>query len=94
MHNETRDRVQLGTLLRAGEPVGHPSCEGGQSSGTHVHIARRFNGEWISADGTLPFNLDGWISAGTGEEYVGTLTRGNVIVEAYEGNDTINLIQR
>ena len=73
MHIETRDRVQPGTRLHAGDRIGHPSCEGGDATGTHVHIARKFNGEWMSALGPLPFNLSGWISAGTGEEYVGTL---------------------
>jgi LasA protease len=94
MHIESRDRVQPGTQLRAGDRVGHPSCEGGQSSGTHVHLARKFNGEWISAIGPIPFNLSGWISAGTGEEYVGTLTRNGVIIESFEGNSEINQIQR
>jgi murein DD-endopeptidase MepM/ murein hydrolase activator NlpD len=94
MHVETRDRVQPGTSLHAGDRIGHPSCEGGQSSGTHVHIARKFNGEWISAIGPVPFNLSGWISDGTGEEYVGTLTRDGVVVENFEGNSTVNQIQR
>ena len=94
MHIETRDRVQPGTLLRAGDRVGHPSCEGGISTGTHVHIARKFNGEWISALGPVSFNLSGWISAGTGEEYVGTLTRNGVVLENFEGNSTVNQIQR
>jgi murein DD-endopeptidase MepM/ murein hydrolase activator NlpD len=94
MHIESRERVEPGTFLRAGEAVGHPSCEGGLSSGTHVHLARKFNGVWIAADGTEPFILDGWVSAGTGEEYVGSLTRAGVVVEAFEGNSTINLIHR
>ncbi len=51
MHVESRDRVQVGTYLEAGERIGHPSCEGGYSNGTHLHIARRYNGEWIPADG-------------------------------------------
>jgi LasA protease len=94
MHIESRDRVQPGTFLRAGERVGHPSCEGGVSSGTHVHLARKFNGVWIPADGSVPFNLSGWIASGTGEEYVGTLTRNGVAVESFEGNNPINKIQR
>jgi LasA protease len=94
MHIESRDRVQPDAFLHAGDPVGHPSCEGGVSSGTHVHIARKFNGVWILADGKVPFNLNGWIASGTGEEYVGTLTRNGVVVESYEGNDPINQIQR
>ena len=95
MHVESgRGRVQPGTSVHTGDQIGHPSCEGGISSGTHVHIARKFNGEWISAIGPVPFNLSGWISAGTGEEYVGTLTRNGVVRKAYEGNDPVNQIER
>jgi murein DD-endopeptidase MepM/ murein hydrolase activator NlpD len=85
MHVETRDRVQPGTYVYAGERIGHPSCEGGISNGTHVHVARKYNGEWIPADGNLPFNLDGWISSGDGAEYDGFLTRGSTVLEAMEG---------
>lgn len=85
MHIETRDRVQPNTYVYAGEPIGHPSCEGGYSNGTHVHLARKYNGEWISADGNLPFNLEGWISSGTGGEYDGYLRRGDIVLEALEG---------
>jgi LasA protease len=94
MHIESRDRVEPGTVLHAGDPLGHPSCEGGISSGTHVHMARKFNGEWLPADGPVPFNLSGWVASGTGEEYVGSLTRNDQVVEAFEGNSTINQIQR
>jgi len=94
MHIESRDRIQPGTFVDAGEPLGHPSCEGGISSGTHIHLARKFNGVWIPADGTVPFNLSGWVASGTGEEYVGTLTRNGVVVESFEGTSTINQIQR
>jgi murein DD-endopeptidase MepM/ murein hydrolase activator NlpD len=85
MHIETRDRVQPNTYVYAGERIGHPSCEGGISNGTHVHLARKYNGEWISADGNLPFNLEGWISSGNGTEYDGFLTRGSTVIEAMEG---------
>ncbi len=94
MHIESRDRVQPGSFLRAGERVGHPSCEGGIATGTHVHIARKFNGEWIAADGPVPFDLDGWISAGTGDEYTGSLSRGGVNVQSYDGKVSSNQIQR
>lgn len=83
MHIETRDRVQAGKFVRAGERIGHASCEGGVSSGTHTHIARRYNGEWISADGDIPFNLEGWVSAGSGGEYDGVLRRNGQTVEAW-----------
>ena len=95
MHIETRDRVKPDTYVYAGEIIGHPSCEGGFSNGTHVHLARRYNGEWIPADGNLPFNLDGWVSTGNGVEYDGFLTRGDKVLEAWEGVDeNLNQISR
>ena len=94
MHIETRDRVEAGTHLQAGMPVGHPSCEGGVSNGTHVHIARRYNGEWIPADQDLPFNLDGWISSGTGDLYNGYLSKDGQTIVAEALPDPDSLIQR
>lgn len=85
MHIETRDRIEPNTYVFAGEHIGHPSCEGGIANGTHVHLARKYNGVWISADGNLPFNLEGWVSSGDGTEYDGFLTRGSTVVEAMEG---------
>ena len=94
MHIETRDRVQPGVHLKAGERIGHPSCEGGVSTGTHTHLARRYNGEWIAADQDIPFVLDGWVSSGSGFEYDGSLTRGGQTIEAYAGRSSNNGIQR
>lgn len=99
MHIEGRDRVQSGTYLKAGERIGHPSCEGGYSTGTHVHLARRYNGEWIPADQTqegfgLPFNLEGWVSSGNGIEYDGYLERDGESIEALEGYYPENTIHR
>lgn len=94
MHIEARDRVMPGVYVRAGEKIGHPSCEGGISSGTHVHLARRYNGEWIAADGSLPFVLDGWVSLGTGTEYDGYLQKEDRRVEAWADNRPENKIAR
>jgi LasA protease len=99
MHIEGRDRVEPGTYLKAGERIGHPSCVGGYSTGTHFHLARRYNGEWIpadqpqSADG-MPFNLDGWVSSGNGTEYDGYLTRDGESIEAWEGFFPENTIHK
>lgn len=87
MHVDTNERVQAGTFVEAGERIGHPSCEGGVSSGTHLHLARRYNGEWIPAAHTLPFVLEGWVAQGTGNEYDGYLSRAGVQIEAYAGID-------
>jgi len=94
MHIETRDRVEEGVFLKAGDRIGHPSCEGGISSGTHVHLARRYNGEWIPADQAMPFILDGWVSRGAGIEYDGYLERNGVVLEAYAGNSPDNEVYR
>jgi len=82
LHIATEERVPAGTFLRAGERIGHPSCEGGPSTGTHLHIARRYNGEWIPADQDIPLDLNGWVSSGDGVEYDGLLTRGKGVIEA------------
>jgi len=95
MHVAAQDRVQPNTYVYAGEVIGHPSCEGGVSNATHLHLARKYNGEWISADGNLPFNLDGWVSSGNGTEYDGFLTRGTTVLSAEEGVlDGVNQISR
>jgi murein DD-endopeptidase MepM/ murein hydrolase activator NlpD len=94
MHIETRDRVPKGTYLKAGERIGHPSCEGGISSGTHLHLARLYNGEWIPADQDMPFNLEGWVSRGSGGPYQGILKRGDTVIRADENRQDTNLISR
>lgn len=94
LHVETRDRIPQGSEVRAGDHIGHPSCEGGVSNGTHVHIARRYNGEWISADGNLPYNLDGWVSEGAGIVYDGILKRNGTTVEAWNARKPENQIHR
>ncbi len=88
LHMESRGRVQAGTYLHAGDHIGHPSCEGGVATSRHLHLARRYNGEWIPADQTLPFVLDGWVSRGTGYEYDGTLEKDGHSIEAWDGRGT------
>ena len=83
MHIQTADKVVEGTYLKAGELIGHPSCEGGPATGTHLHIARKFNGEWIQADGPLPFVMGGWKAQAGKETYQGTLTNNGRTVTAH-----------
>lgn len=92
MHVAEDGRAIPGEYLFAGETVGLPSCEGGVSNATHVHVARRYNGEWIAADGPLPFDLNGWVSSGTGIEYDGFLSRGNLSIQAWDGANQNNSI--
>lgn len=92
MHMAAQDRVASGTYVWAGDRIGHPSCEGGVANAAHLHLARKYNGEWISADGPLPFKLSGWTSGGNGVEYDGTLKRGASTLEAAEGITDLNQI--
>jgi murein DD-endopeptidase MepM/ murein hydrolase activator NlpD len=94
LHIDSQDRVEAGKFLKAGMPIGHASCEGGISSGTHVHIARRYNGEWIPSDQDIPFNLDGWISSGAGNMYDGYLTKNGISIEADKFRTPENVIKR
>ncbi len=82
MHIAQAERVEAGTQVKTGDSIGHPSCEGGPSTGTHTHLARRYNGVWIAADRDLPFILNGWRSGGSGTQYEGTLTLDATIIEA------------
>jgi len=94
MHIETRDRAQPGTRLHAGDHIGHPSCEGGEATGIHVHMARQIQRGMDICTCPVPYNLSGWISAGTGEQYVGTLTRNGVVLQNLDGSSPANQIQR
>ncbi len=94
MHIENRDRVAVGTDLRAGDRIGHPSCEGGPASGSHLHIARKYNGEWIAAEGALPFVLDGWVVHSGFKPYEGTLTKGELTIIANPYTPSLAFISR
>jgi len=82
LHIAGFERAAAGAELKAGDKLGHPSCEGGLSNGTHLHLARRFNGEWIPADQGIPFVLSGWTSRGDGVEYDGSLYKGDIEITA------------
>ena len=82
MHLADFQRAEAGDFLSRGDPVGHPSCEGGPADGTHVHLARKFNGEWIAAGGPLPFVMGGWTAQAGYRPYAGSLQRDDQIVVA------------
>lgn len=91
-HIDTRDRLAVGAQVKVGDRIGHPSCEGGFSSGTHLHIARLYNGRWVSADQTPNFDLGGWQASGSGAEYNGSLVRNGVNKTAEVGRFESNAI--
>ena len=94
LHIATRNRVEVGTVLETGDKIGHPSCEGGNATGTHTHVSRKFNGEWILADGPLPYVLSGYTAHYSGEPYEGTLVNGDDVVVASPLSSNISQIYR
>ncbi|MCI0520973.1 MAG: hypothetical protein L0Z70_12065, partial [Chloroflexi bacterium] len=93
LHLGSQGRAALGAALKAGDRVGHPSCEGGEATGTHIHVARKYNGEWMPAEGPLPFNLEGWTAHYGERPYLGTLTRLSRVVTACECSNQESFIQ-
>jgi hypothetical protein len=93
LHLGKQDKIQAGVLVETGDHLGHPSCEGGESTGSHIHIARKYNGEWIPAAGVTPFNLGDWIAQEGVNEYQGTMTRFGETVIASALSEEISLIQ-
>jgi hypothetical protein len=83
-----------GLVVEVDYPLGHPSCEGGRATGTHVHIARKYNGEWIAADGPLPFVLSGWQAHADARNYYGTLVKGNQVVGSNVNGASTSIIVR
>ena len=82
LHVAEKNRVPLGSWVEVSDLLGHPSCEGGFSTGTHLHLGRKYNGEWIVADGPLPFVMSGWTVHAGEKSYEGTLTRGDRTIPA------------
>jgi LasA protease len=83
MHIATNGMIPKGTRVSVGDHLGHPSCEGGTATGVNLHIARKFNGEWILADSAIPFVLSGWQAHAGPQDYEGTLTKGNQVLTAH-----------
>lgn len=87
LHIASEGRVPVGTVVETGDYLGYPSCEGGHSTGTHIHIARKYNGEWISAAGVIPFVLSGWQPLSGDNAYSGYLIKGDLSVIANTNPD-------
>ena len=104
LHIDHHDALQVGQAVEAGNLLGYPACIGGYSNATHLHIARRYNGEWLPADcarcqssrAAAPFVLGDWRVVGLGSQlYQGFLVnqRDNRSVVAEQGRSSdINAI--
>ena len=75
-HMSDQDRIKAGTVVQAGTRLGKVDCRYGKTSGTHVHLARKYKGEWVPANdqAATPMILSGWRFTSLGEEYSGTAT--------------------
>jgi murein DD-endopeptidase MepM/ murein hydrolase activator NlpD len=93
-HMAKEGRVTAGTWLNQDDPVGHPSCEGGQATGTHVHFTRKYNGEWMPVGEPMPMVLSGWRVIPGERRYEGTLVKGDQIVSANPNGMTGSTIIR
>jgi LasA protease len=82
LHIADKDHILNGTRVEVDDRLGHPSCEGGIATGTHLHMARKYNGEWMLAGGPVPFVLSGWVASAGEKPYEGTLERDGIVVIA------------
>ena len=94
LHVSPHDALNEGQVVDSGNILGYTSCAGGFSTATHLHIARRFNGEWIPADCNRcppgvtvpPFVMSHWKVVGLASQLyqgflVNTLDNRSVIAE-------------
>jgi LysM repeat protein len=82
-HVNTRGRIPAGVVVEQGDRIGHPSCLGGNSTGTHTHIARKYNGEWIPAgEPGAPMVMSGWMAQNGPASYQGLLVKNEAIIKS------------
>jgi hypothetical protein len=94
LHLAETGRLPAGAYVETDQQLGHPSCEGGRATGAHVHMARKYNGEWIAADGPIPFVLSSWLAHAGERNYEGYLSRDGQEVHANPGGSQTSLIER
>jgi LasA protease len=94
LHVAKEGMIAAGTRVAQDAPLGHPSCEGGAATGKHVHLARKYNGEWLATDGPLPMELGGWRVITGKRIYEGEMIKDGQVVEANPGGGHLTLIER
>ena len=94
LHIAEEESIPAAQQVDLDRQLGHPSCERGNSTGTNVHIARKYNGEWIAADGPLPFILSGWEVEAGQRSYQGQLVKDDRVVSANPGGPSSSVIVR
>ena len=93
LHLADADRTAVGTHVLAGDRLGHPSCQGGVATGTNLHLARKYNGEWIGVGPETPFLLGPWRVVPGEVAYQGSLARadGTVIEARSDGSKGVEI---
>jgi murein DD-endopeptidase MepM/ murein hydrolase activator NlpD len=81
---DAENPVKKGQQVKQGDIIGYASCEAGLSNSSHLHLARRYNGEWMAAGGPVPMNLDGWVVQPNLVPYEGTIAKEDQVREACE----------
>jgi len=98
LHISSDGRVLPATYVQPGDRIGKASCEGGFSTATHMHLARRYNGEWMPAYcDACPANaprpqmiLSGWAVVGySNQEYQGYMENNGERRIAEQGRNTV-----
>jgi murein DD-endopeptidase MepM/ murein hydrolase activator NlpD len=93
-HLAESELISAGSIVQQDGLLGHPSCEGGRSTGKHVHIVRKYNGEWLPADGPIPFVLSGWRATADDRNYQGSLVKDGLVVSSNPGGNQTSIITR
>lgn len=75
LHVVASEEISIGKWVRQGQIIGEASSAGGVAVGDHLHIARKYDGEWIPAVGPVPFELGPWRARLGAEAYEGELYR-------------------
>lgn len=94
LHIAREERIPAGSWVQTDDRIGHPSCEGGVSSGAHVHLSRKYNGEWIAANAPFPLVLSGWRAFAEEKAYRGGLVKGDQVVTAKSDGSRTSSITR
>ncbi len=93
-HLAASELIQANSRVDLDDVLGHPSCEGGRATGKHIHVARKYNGEWLAADGPVPFVLSGWQVLADEKNYHGLLVRGEQTVTSNPSGNQTSIIIR
>lgn len=99
LHLSIEPSIASGQSVQIGDILGYASCQSGFSTATHLHIARRYNGEWIPADciycsdinQVSSFLMNDWKTVGlANQEYQGYMVNiaNNQQVVAEQGRKT------